>query len=87
MQAKYQCGKIYPDAESKEFQACVLSISNAVSARMASDLAAEQAAAAITAQRHRDSPVNVLRRTIRIADAIQISISTYSSFSLFSLIR
>ena len=48
-QAKYECGKIYSDTESKEFQACVLSTSNAVSGRMASDLAAEQAAAATAA--------------------------------------
>jgi len=45
-QAKYECSTILSDVESKEFQLCVLSTSNSISARMAGDNAARQAKAA-----------------------------------------
>jgi hypothetical protein len=45
-QARYECSKIFGEKTSKEFQSCVLSVSNSVTARLTSEKAAEQAAAA-----------------------------------------
>jgi hypothetical protein len=45
-QARYECSKLYGEQKSKEFQSCVLSMKNSITARLVSDRAAAQAAAA-----------------------------------------
>jgi len=48
-QATYECSRIYSDRFSEAYQSCVLSNTNSINARIASDKAAEMASAAASA--------------------------------------